>query len=469
MHEPEKLPDEVHLTKFAGARARELTILTKCISGPLKTKVAFQTLPVHMRRRVMSHNSRRLPRRLRPIEIEEDGGFSRRARRTSRRLLAHFVRRQKHHAWMETHIWHAKRFRMTKIWGYNLPEAPCDKAFRACYRAGSAHCLLLDVSYLGCIQLSGSVENLTRIFASITNSKCGLTTNAKCYMNGEREGATYIYNIDKYPYECLGKVTFIWDICDVSNATIRFFVHPSFYLDLVELFKKCFGLIKVDSIADIDATSPVLNSNRYIGKTSIEMVELNQVFNRFRLIGPLSHAVLKDVLKPIDVTRKEPENWFKNLFVGNVKEKHLLQSSYWEKIKGLNSPAEIQSKIILGLNVEDPRLNFPKKRTKSLPNYTNPCINSDLVNIPKNLNYSLLWNNEVQQNILDKKITNAEINNIRHTTNLVPGEPNSLLQNISGVPVILVQNPGSKDSTYKKIGILYIIFKFLYKFILNYL
>lgn len=458
MQEPEKLPDEVHLTKFAGARARELTVLTKCISGPLKTKVAFQTLPVHMRRRVMSHNSRRLPRRLRPIEIEENdsiGGRSRRARRTPRRLLADYERRQKVHAWLETHIWHAKRFKMNKIWGYNLPEAPCDKAFRACYRAGSAHCLLLDVSYLGCIQLSGSVEQLMRGFASITSSKCGLTTNAKCYMNGEREGATYIYNIDKYPYECLGKVTFIWDIYDAFNANIRFFTHPSFYSDLIEVFKKCFELIRIDTTSDNHASLPIMNSVHYANKISIKMIELNKVFNRFRLIGPLSHAVLKDVLRPIDITQNvaDSKNWFKNLFENSIiREKHILQSNYWRMISGLNSPAEIQSKIILGLNVEDPRLNFPKKRTKSLPNYADSFTKSDIINIPKSLSYSLLWDNRIQKNVLEKKITNAKINKIRHYTNLIPGEPNNLLQDVSGVPVVLIQNPGSKDPTYKKLG-----------------
>ena len=37
-------------------------------------------------------------------------------------------------AWLETHIWHAKRCEMVERWGYMLPERPCDKGVRATHR-----------------------------------------------------------------------------------------------------------------------------------------------------------------------------------------------------------------------------------------------------------------------------------------------------------------------------------------------
>ncbi|XP_077289093.1 POP1 ribonuclease P/MRP subunit [Arctopsyche grandis] len=450
----EQLPDEVHLTKFAAARARELSALTQCLSQPAKTKLAFQSLPVHMRRRVMSHDSRRLPRRLRPGASAADSPVnSRRARRRPHRLLAHFARRQRQHTWLETHIWHAKRFHMTKRWGYSLPEAPCDKAFRACYRAGSAHCLLQDISYLGCIQLSGPVEKLSEGFKTITSPKCGLGIAAKCYVNGEREGNAFVFDINKYPYECLGRVSFIWNNRNISKAFVWIFAHPSFYQDLVDVIVKCFTLTKTDTT--------LTNLNHYCNKNAIQMVELNKSLNRLRLIGPLSHAILTEVLRPVMLSKdikgqlvsQSDTNWFKEkLCDDKIREYHSIQTNFWQKMKNLRSPAEMQSKIVLGLNVDDPRVNFPRKRTKALPNYGDAPSLLDLINIPAGLNFSLLWSEEIRKTVFDKKITNLEMNNMRENSNLVPGEMNDALRNVSGIPVLLVQQPGSKNSNFKKLG-----------------
>lgn len=67
---------------------------------------------------------------------------SRKFRRRPSNLLQEYNRRQRKNAWLETHIWHAKRFHMLERWGYKLPNYPNDKAYRACYRATAKHCLI---------------------------------------------------------------------------------------------------------------------------------------------------------------------------------------------------------------------------------------------------------------------------------------------------------------------------------------
>jgi ribonuclease P/MRP protein subunit POP1 len=67
---------------------------------------------------------------------------SRRHRRKPSNLLAEYSRRQRKHVWLETHIWHAKRFRMAEQWGYKIPLHPNDKSVRASYRAMANGCLL---------------------------------------------------------------------------------------------------------------------------------------------------------------------------------------------------------------------------------------------------------------------------------------------------------------------------------------
>lgn len=154
----------------------------------------FGALPKHMRRRAMSHNTKRLPCRLREVanrmvkqkyslfnllhnifclffhrlsiseyidisvsfllqrerslqagpkkKKEQAKRKSRKARRRHGNLLLEFNRRQRKNIWLETHIWHAKRFHMVKKWGYCLGNKPTYKCYRSCHRAMSGHCLL---------------------------------------------------------------------------------------------------------------------------------------------------------------------------------------------------------------------------------------------------------------------------------------------------------------------------------------
>ena len=59
---------------------------------------------------------------------------SRRHRRRPSNLRQEYQRRQGKHVWLETHLWHAKRFKMAELWGHKIPIHPSDKSARATYR-----------------------------------------------------------------------------------------------------------------------------------------------------------------------------------------------------------------------------------------------------------------------------------------------------------------------------------------------
>ena len=109
-------------------------------------------------------------------------------------MLSEYERRQKGAKggkWLETHIWHAKRYHMvnsykskahennvrdleasdknqtTGKWGYNLAEFSNDKMFRACYRGISQKCILHDLSYLCCIEISGRKCDLEKSLSQL--------------------------------------------------------------------------------------------------------------------------------------------------------------------------------------------------------------------------------------------------------------------------------------------------------------
>ena len=56
---------------YAEARALELSNMVRALKSKGGTKRTFQLLPRHMRRRAMSHNVKRLPRRLRKAAMKE--------------------------------------------------------------------------------------------------------------------------------------------------------------------------------------------------------------------------------------------------------------------------------------------------------------------------------------------------------------------------------------------------------------
>lgn len=56
---------------FAQARAAEISAMLKAVAQKSSNSLVFQTLPRHMRRRAMSHNVKRLPRRLQEIAQKE--------------------------------------------------------------------------------------------------------------------------------------------------------------------------------------------------------------------------------------------------------------------------------------------------------------------------------------------------------------------------------------------------------------
>ncbi|KAK8774742.1 hypothetical protein V5799_010724 [Amblyomma americanum] len=255
-----KFPREVQLFHFLGSRADEIASLAREVERKYP-KLISQQVPRHMRRRAVSHDKRRLPKRLRDkLAHEPDPPKSKRPsrkhRRRPRNLLAEYARRQRRHVWLETHIWHAKRFKMADMWGYRVPIHPTDKGIRAAYRGSAKHALLHDLSYYNCIELIGGVEELTAKLALITSGDTGLTFGAKSYLPGTREGSTVLYHRGRYPFSAIGPVKFLWRVAgDETGASgacadgrqLWLWVHPAIHVEVSEELVALFGLQRVQA------------------------------------------------------------------------------------------------------------------------------------------------------------------------------------------------------------------------------
>eukprot|EP00088_Acartia_fossae_P048508 TRINITY_DN5295_c0_g1_i12.p1 TRINITY_DN5295_c0_g1~~TRINITY_DN5295_c0_g1_i12.p1 ORF type:complete len:959 (+),score=235.08 TRINITY_DN5295_c0_g1_i12:40-2916(+) len=179
-----KLPDTIGIGPLLSSRVKEISSLSRALTTEKrKGKIAGQQVPRHMRRRAVAHDVRRLPRKWRDRymrEKEAGGGDipaskrpSRKHRRRPSNLLKEYNRRQRNQFWLETHIWHAKRFHMYHKWGYKIPGFPNDKCWRANYRAAKSSCLMFDISYFNTIEIKGPKSVILEELSKITRPETG--------------------------------------------------------------------------------------------------------------------------------------------------------------------------------------------------------------------------------------------------------------------------------------------------------
>ncbi|XP_060819727.1 ribonucleases P/MRP protein subunit POP1 [Bombus pascuorum] len=459
----QRLPHEVHIMKLVSARASEIAAMTYSIENPQQTKLVFQKLPVYMRRRVMSHNAKRLPRRLQEAHLNQmtKSGLppkikrqSRRYRRRSRNLLAEYKRRQRNKIWLETHIWHAKRFHMIEKWGYRIASYANDKCFKANYRAVAKHCLMQDISYYTCIEING----LEKILKETLKSHCNpheLTFAAQIFITGTREGTVMFFKKNGYPQFPIGHVHFLWRPSQSDLRTIWIWVHPSFLDDFLAEIISSFEF----RLSDEHSTSMSdqnMESCLYINEKNCKMSIHKNTFNRFRFYGPLTTSVLTSALRLLKFDKiqldhnqmdyEEDKNsdklWYMEYYDNQENIESLkIQEQLWQMLKTLRSPSQLPPNIVFGFTVLDPRFHLPDKRTR--PQRETQTI--EMVSVPPtNANSSPLWEQKMREKVSKTCATTSAINKLRSQC-LVPGLDNDKYFNekiMAKIPVLLIQKPG---------------------------
>ncbi|XP_006859252.1 PREDICTED: ribonucleases P/MRP protein subunit POP1 [Chrysochloris asiatica] len=509
----QEMPKYITASTFAQARAAEISAMLRAVTQKSSNSMVFQTLPRHMRRRAMSHNVKRLPQRLREIaqkeaektvhqKKEHSKNKCHKARRCHKNQMLEFNRRQKKNMWLETHIWHAKRFHMVKKWGYCLGERPTVKSHRACYRAMTNHCLLQDISYYCCLELKGKEEEILKALSRMCSIETGLTFAAVHCLSGKRQGSLMLYRANQYPREMLGPVTFIWKSersagGPAGSRQLWIWLHPTLREEILEEIKaacQCIEPIQSTICTPNSLLTPLqeksqtgLPDEKIVTKrkrkddgenakpvkkvfgnrtrdahqpcswsspaTGIVVSDLTMEMNRYRLIGPLSHSVLTEALKAAAVhtgeedTEKTPHSWWiETCRNPDDVSLHHRQEAIFEMLGGITSPAEIPAGTILGLTVGDPRINLPQKRFKALPD-PEKCQDNERVRqllmegVPVECTHSFIWNQAICQSVTENKISDQDLNRMRSEL-LVPGSQLVLGPQESKIPILLIHQPG---------------------------
>uniref|UniRef100_T1J060 Uncharacterized protein n=1 Tax=Strigamia maritima TaxID=126957 RepID=T1J060_STRMM len=468
------LPEYVKIFDFASARIKEMCTLAATIDKKHGPTRIYQTLPRNLRRRAMSYNVKRMPRELREQhkkQLLKQGRKpqtkrpSRKFRRRPKRLLDDYTRRktQGENTWLETHIWHAKRFKISNLWGYRIPTECCCKMKRQIYRKVVKGALVEDISYYNCIELKGKQKFLIDQLSKLTCNECGETFKSQNAIAGEREGNTFLYGANRYPYDAIGPVKFLWkpmaenELNDDCQRVIWIWVHPATHNTIIEQFIDVFGLIKREldrkrkildnefvgnrkkklkgeasiGVMDVSDTRvshlmrPVERVQIYDG-SGVVLTDLKDTLVRFRLYGPQSTRVLGCVLRMVKLNDDLNE----------------LKRKMWNDICDNGLLTELTPRCVLGLEVRDPRLFMPVKKQQPKPNATS---GPSMIDLSNDLSRSLLWDEEIREKVTFTQLSDEDINNLR-SKRAVPGLELDLGENEPKIPIILIQNPGNRTS-----------------------
>ncbi|KAJ3577362.1 hypothetical protein NPX13_g3205 [Xylaria arbuscula] len=393
---------QLNVQSFVNSMAFEINALDESMrrTRASASSRAFQRVPFTLRRRTAAHNYKRIPKRLhrrakremaedntptvnsrtrkpktskarlraetarklgilakrkqvlkikRKLGSDSDAIAARAARPKIRRnevndlpiTAPRFRKRQLNKTWLPTHLWHAKRARMTlpsePLWGFSIPLTPTQKNYRPTHRVQwEKGAMAWDMSYISTIGVFGKENIIQNILKDV-----GLTQESLWNERGSRwrEGAVHwagnLSRKVKNTVRAIGPATIIWDppkaaVDSDTGPTLRQIfirIHPSAFL---EIFEELLRLTKAYK------PQPYLQDLRHeIGSIDIT--------------GPDATEALLGVLKAVDSSPKQGH------------------ACKFESLLGLRDPASLPLGALLAFSIVDPRLKYPPRKVQPPP------------------------------------------------------------------------------------------------------
>jgi len=272
---------------------------------------------------------------------------------TPPRPSSKFRKRQIHKSWLPTHIYHAKRAKMTDpkkpLWRLAIPLTPTEKSYRPSHRAGNARgALCWDMSYMSTIGLEGSSISLEKVLRAVGISQDDLWGKAgKKWRDGKRTWSGWLSRGESSQCKYVGPATVIWchsatftadEIPKESTESSSNSKKPS----LRQIF------IRVHPSAFLDLWNELLRLSKS-QRPVVHVEDLRFEIGSIDVTGPGSTEALLGTLHPSNPSTE------------NVKDGHV---TTFNALRGVTNAASLPSNALLTLSVLDPRLRYPPRKVK---------------------------------------------------------------------------------------------------------
>lgn len=263
---------------------------------------------------------------------------------------AKFRKRQINKTWLPTHMFHAKRARMSPptdpLWRFAIPMTPTAKCYRPTHRAASERgAIAWDISYMSTLGLEGQQQSIEGVLKAVgvgshPDSEKVWSGKGQKWRNGTRVWEGIVFERES-PHSPIAPVVVLWSA--LGNATqdcnnedrgsrkrkIFIRTHPSAFSQLWE------EMVRLSKIA----------------KPQVSVEDLRFQIGSIEVTGPGSTETLLGALWPSPPTG------------GSEHGKSSVEST-WQALAGLTNPAGLPAGTMLAFDVQDPRLHHPPRRIK---------------------------------------------------------------------------------------------------------
>ncbi|KAL6535048.1 hypothetical protein OROMI_026422 [Orobanche minor] len=220
-------PRELNVLKFLEARASELEGLHNIVAGRLDNNFRSQR---NKRRRTTGHDDRvakRKHKKRRKVgvgSIGETDLVKKDGKKVPRRVRRnHELKKNPPSGFgtsgdgtkrLRTHVWHAKRFTMNKLWGFYIPLGlhGRGRGSRALLKKLRHGVLVHDASYYASVQMEGPEDTLMSVLSSVLvpfPSAC-CDENSHGILAGAIFGTAMLHHVGKPCFPSIAPVTYIW-------------------------------------------------------------------------------------------------------------------------------------------------------------------------------------------------------------------------------------------------------------------
>lgn len=263
---------------------------------------------------------------------------------TPEKNVTKFRKRQKHKAWLPTHIFHAKRTHMTEpkhpLWRFAIPLSPTEKSFRKTHRAEALRgCVAWDMSYVSTIALEGVEASVLGLMRGLGLDEDALSGSKMAkWKRGTRSWQGWVRERDNEKH-WIAKVDIVWCIEEESSAADE---EPK--STGTKRKRRC--LLRVHPSAFLQLWKEILKVGK-MQRPPVVVEDLRFEIGSIELTGPASTEALVVALessrKVTDTTRED------------------YSSVVWSSLGSVTNSSALPVNAVLGFNVTDPRLHYPPR------------------------------------------------------------------------------------------------------------
>ncbi|KJX99714.1 ribonuclease P complex subunit Pop1 like protein [Zymoseptoria brevis] len=259
---------------------------------------------------------------------------------------AKFRKRQIDKTWLPTHMFHAKRARMTPpsapLWRFALPLTPTVKSYRPTHRAANERgAVAWDMSYMSTIELQGQQNSIGIVLKALgvgtrdTGNSMWATKGQK-WRAGKRVWQGFASQRES-PHSLIAPVVVIWSAAQANSAAAA--THST----------KRGVFIRVHPAAFAQLWEEVVRAAK-VAKPQVTVEDLRYQVGSIEMTGPCATEALVSALWPSEGAAIASEETARTLL-----------ESTWKRLAGLSNPAGLPNHVLLSFDAQDPRLHHPPR------------------------------------------------------------------------------------------------------------